>query len=59
MAVNKDGSVDIYFAPSPPKGLESNWVPTGVDFLPIFRLYGPDKPLFDKTWRLGDVENVS
>jgi len=58
MVVNKDGSVDVYFAPAPPKGLESNWIPTGEDFFLLFRLYGPDKPLFDKTWRLGDVEKV-
>jgi hypothetical protein len=41
-----------------PKGLESNWIPTGEDFFLLFRLYGPDKRLFDKTWRLGDVEKV-
>jgi hypothetical protein len=22
----------------------------------LFRFYGPDKPLFDKAWRLADVE---
>ena len=25
---NKDGSVDIYFGPTPPKGKEKNWIPT-------------------------------
>ncbi len=55
---NDDGSVDIYFAPKPPKGLKSNWIPTGEDFFLLFRLYGPDKPLFDKTWVLDDVEKV-
>jgi len=55
---NDDGSVDIYFAPEAPEGLESNWVPTGEDFFLLFRLYGPDKPLFEKTWTLDDVDKV-
>jgi hypothetical protein len=25
----------------------------------MFRLYGPEKPLFDKTWRLPDIEKIS
>ncbi len=28
MAVNSDGSVTLYFGPTAPKGLESNWIPT-------------------------------
>lgn len=58
LKLNNDGSVDIYFAPEAPDGLESNWVPTGEDFFLLFRLYGPDKPLFEKTWVLDDVEKV-
>ena len=58
MKKNNDGSVDVYFAPKAPTGLESNWIPTGEDFFLLFRLYGPDKPLFNKTWKLGDVEKV-
>jgi hypothetical protein len=55
---NADGSVDIYFGPNVPAGKESNWVPTNADggFEVLFRFYGPDKPLFDKTWRLPDIE---
>ena len=58
MKKNDDGSVDVFFAPKAPKGMESNWIPTGEDFFLLFRLYGPDKPLFEKTWTLGDVEKV-
>ncbi len=58
MKKNDDGSVNVYFAPKAPKGLKSNWIPTGEDFFLLFRLYGPDKPLFDKTWILGDVEKL-
>jgi len=59
MQVNQDGSVDLYFAAEAPAGLESNWVPTGgEDFFLLFRLYGPARPLFEKTWVLADVEKV-
>ena len=58
MKANADGSVDVYFAPKPPAGLESNWIPTGENFFLLFRLYGPEKPIFDKTWKLDDVERV-
>jgi hypothetical protein len=55
---NADGSVDIYFGPKAPAGKESNWVPTSTDggFEVLFRFYGPEKPLFEKTWRLPDIE---
>ena len=57
---NPDGSVDIYFDPSAPAGKESNWVPTDPkrQFELLFRLYGPKKELFEKTWKLPDVEEV-
>jgi len=57
---NSDGSVDIYFAPNAPNGKDSNWVPTDPrsQFEVLFRLYGPEKPLFDKTWKLPDIEKV-
>ena len=58
MKKNNDGSVNIYFAPQAPKGMESNWIPTGEDFFLLFRLDGSDKPLFDQTWVLDDVEKV-
>jgi hypothetical protein len=55
---NADGSVDLYFAPDPPTGHDANWVPTLLDhcFEILFRLYGPTPALFDKTWRLPDLE---
>ena len=58
---NADGSVDIYFGPKSPAGKEANWVPTNVDgkFEVLFRFYGPEKPLFDKTWVLNDIERIS
>ena len=60
MAVNPDGSVDVYVGPTAPDGLTNNWIPTaGKDFWLIARFYGPDKVLFDKTWVMPDVEKVS
>jgi len=58
---NADGSVDVFFGPTAPQGKETNWVPTDADgrFEVLFRFYGPEKPLFDKTWQLPDVEKVS
>ena len=55
---NADGSVDLHFGPNLPDGVESNWVPTNPrgQFEVLFRLYGPEKPLFDKTWKLPDIE---
>lgn len=58
--VNPDGSVDVYFGPRPPKGLEKNWVATeaGKAWFGYFRFFGPTKPFFDKTWTLGDFEEI-
>ena len=60
MAVNEDGSVDIYFGPKPPAGKESNWIQTvpGKGWFLCLRLYGPLKPWFDKSWRPGEIEKL-
>ncbi len=57
---NADGSTDIYFGPAAPAGKESNWVPTDPKrrFELLFRLYGPKKELFEKAWKLPDVERI-
>ena len=58
LAVNPDGSVDIYFGPEAPVGHEDNWIQTvaGKGWWLVLRLYGPLEPWFDKSWRPGDVE---
>jgi hypothetical protein len=58
---NADGSVDVYFGRKAPAGKESNWIPATADgkFEVLFRLYGPEKSLFDKTWKLPDVERFN
>ena len=56
---NANGSLDFFFGPRAPAGKDSNWVPTnGRDFEILFRLYGPEKAFFDKTWILPDVDEV-
>jgi hypothetical protein len=56
---NDDGSVDLYFGETAPKGLESNWIPTASeDFFLIFRFYGPEEAVFDKSFKLPDVEKA-
>jgi hypothetical protein len=57
---NADGSVDLYFGPKAPEGKDSNWVPTSATgtFEVMFRLYGPEKSFFEKSWVLPDVEKV-
>ena len=55
---NADGTVDIYFGPNPPSGQASNWLYTkpGEKWFPWFRVYGPEKAILDKSWRLPDIE---
>ncbi|MDJ0521595.1 MAG: DUF1254 domain-containing protein [Planctomycetota bacterium] len=60
LQVNDDGSVDLYFGPTAPKGKESNWVKTlpGKGWFTYFRLYAPTKEFFDRSWVLNDIERV-
>jgi hypothetical protein len=59
MKVNADGSVDLYFGPNAPAGLESNWIPTmGKEPYLWLRLYGPEEAFWNKTFKMPDVELV-
>ncbi len=57
---NEDGSYDIYFAPKAPEGYSNNWLQTipGKSWFVAFRLYGPEQPWIDKTWRPGEIEMI-
>jgi hypothetical protein len=57
---NRDGSYDVYFAPEPPAGKESNWLQTvpGKSWFAILRMYGPLEPWIDQSWRPGEIELV-
>jgi hypothetical protein len=54
---NPDGSVDISFGPVPPKGRETNWIPTvaGRGWFAYFRFYAPTEAYFDRSWQLPDI----
>ncbi|HKJ19814.1 MAG TPA: DUF1254 domain-containing protein [Woeseiaceae bacterium] len=58
LAVNADGSVDIYLGPTAPSGMEANWLPTDSDrrFFLLFRFYGPEPGVFDGSFVLNDIE---
>ncbi|TDO73627.1 hypothetical protein EV143_105225 [Flavobacterium chryseum] len=60
LKTNSDGSVDLYFGPTPPASGESNWVPTDPKgkFEILARFYGPKPNLYDQSWKLNDVEKV-
>ena len=58
VCIDDDGSVDIFFGPDAPNGMENNWIPTGEDFFLLFRLYGPAKGWMESGWKLPDVEKV-
>jgi len=59
LAVNADGSVDLFIGPDKPDGTKTkNWIPTekGRGWFPYFRLYSPKKAFLDRTWVLPDIE---
>jgi hypothetical protein len=60
LQTNANGSVDVYFAPEPPEGMESNWVQSlpGKSWFIILRAYGPLEPWLDQTWRPSELELV-
>ena len=60
--LSKDGSVDLYFGPTKPDGVDTkNWVQTlkGKAFLVVVRLYGVGGEFYDQTWKPDDVVKIS
>ena len=57
IAVNKDGSVDIYFGPNLPAVENANWIKTvpGRGYMGGMRLYSPTQAYFDKTWKPDNI----
>ncbi len=58
---NDDGSATFYFGPELPEGgIESNYLRTlpGEGWFTLFRLYGPERPYFDDSWVLPDIEKL-
>jgi hypothetical protein len=53
-------SVDLYFGPTVPKGQGERWIKTtpGKGWFAYFRIYGPNGPAFEGSWKPGDFEEV-
>ena len=51
-------TAELRFGPSAPSGLEGQWIKTipGKGWFVYFRVYGPEQPVFDGSWRPGDFE---
>lgn len=57
---NEDGSTDIYFGPTAPKGKEKNWLQTlpGKTWFICLRMYGATEPWLKKTWKPSEITLV-
>jgi len=53
-------SVDLYFGPTAPAGKADRWIKTihARGWFAYFRIYGPEGPAFDGSWKPGDFEEV-
>ncbi|MFE3289970.1 DUF1254 domain-containing protein [Rhodococcus sp. NPDC059234] len=56
-----EDTIDLYFGPTPPEGQEHRWIQTLPDtgWFAYFRIYGPEMPAFDSSWKPGDFEPVA
>jgi hypothetical protein len=61
LAVNDDGSIDLYFGPMRPEGSGSNWVQTNPNegWFVLFRFFGPEREYYDKSWKLPDFQKIN
>jgi len=57
---DQDGSIDLYIGAKAPNGYEKNYMKTVGDdgWFVYFRLYAPEQPFFDKTFKLTDFERI-
>jgi hypothetical protein len=56
----KGDTTELYFGPTAPTGKENQWIKTipGKGWFAYFRVYGPEKPAFDGSWKPGDFEQT-
>ena len=62
LVVNEDGTIDLYFGTTLPEGAPAtNWVQTneGDGWFVLFRFYGPEKPYYDRSFKLNDFERIN
>jgi hypothetical protein len=56
------GSVELHFSPTPPThGDSSPWIKTvpSRGWFAYIRIYGPERPAFDGSWKPGEFEEIS
>jgi hypothetical protein len=57
--LNRSGAseVDLWFGPHQPDGARGRWLQTlpGRGWFCYFRIYGPEQPAFDGSWKPGDL----
>jgi hypothetical protein len=58
--VTGNAPVELYFGPNAPAGQENRWIKTvpGRGWFAYIRIYGPEGPAFDGSWKPGDFEEV-
>jgi len=58
--VAASGTTELFFSPTAPAGKEGQWIKTipGTGWFAWLRLYGPEGPAFDGSWRPGDFEEM-
>jgi hypothetical protein len=59
--IGDSSPVDLFFGPTAPAGDAGQWIKTipGKGWFAYFRIYGPDQPAFDGTWKPGDFEELT
>jgi hypothetical protein len=57
IAINPDKSVDIWFAPLPPEGMENNWLQTlhGKEWYLILRIYDLMESVSNIFWKPDEI----
>lgn len=61
LAVAEDGSVRLVFSPRKPDGVpEANWIQTNPEkgFFAYVRFYSPTQAYFDRSWKMGNIEEM-
>ena len=58
--VTGSAPVDLWFGPKAPAGQEGRWIKTipGKGWFTYMRIYGPEPPAFDGSWKPNDFEEI-
>ena len=62
LVAGEDGAVRLVFAPAQPDGVPAaNWIQTNPDmgFFACLHLYAPTADFFDRSWKIGNIEQVT